>query len=70
MKMGLLALLQARVTPSIISDETLLGILKEAALRPPGLIFPPLPEYLALYRDTIRVSSRKTSLPFSYSFYL
>ena len=53
LKMGLLALLQTRVTPSMISDKVLLSILKEASVRPPGLLFSPVPEYVALYRDVI-----------------
>ena len=69
LKMGLLALLQTRVTPFIISDDVLLSILKEASIRPPGLLFPPVPEYVALYRDVIRVTSRPTIQFDSHSFY-
>ena len=44
-------------------------ILKEAALRAPGLLFPPVAEYLSLYRDLLRVSSRTTAEPGTRNFY-
>ena len=68
--MGLLGLLQGKITPIILSDEVLLSILKEASIRPPGLLCPAIPEYVALYRDLVRVTSSPTTLPGSHSFYL
>ena len=69
LNMGLLTLLQMCVIPTIISDKVLLSILKEATIRLPGLLFPLVPKYVALYRDVIRVASRPTTLHNSHSFY-
>lgn len=39
LKLGLQSLLQTYVTPMILSDDRLLGILHDASVRPPGLVF-------------------------------
>ena len=54
----------------IVSDDNLLGILKKASLKTPGSLFPAVPEYLAMYRDIIKVVSRSATLSGLYSFYL
>lgn len=58
-KMGLLALLQAHITPMILPDDVLLEVLREASIRPTGL-FPTMPEYLCLYREITRAVARST----------
>lgn len=47
LKLGLQALLQTFVTPSIVSDANLLRILKQAAIHPLRLLFPAVEEYLS-----------------------
>ena len=69
LKLGLQALLQTYITPSISSDDKLLEILTEAAARPPGLLFPATTEYLGLHRDLIRVSSKTTAVSGTRNFY-
>lgn len=56
-EVGVQALLQARVL-----DGVFLDILKEATLRPPGLLFPAMPEYFILYKDFMKVVARPTTL--------
>ena len=75
LKMGLLSLVQTYVTPMIVSDDNLLGILKEASLKTPGLLFPAVPEYLAMYVQKYNQGSlqthnsiRPTQLLFHYTF--
>ena len=70
LKLGLQALLQTFVTPSIVSDDKLLQIIKQAAVQPTGLLFPPIAEYLSLYRSLIRVTSRPTYVSGTRNFYL
>lgn len=68
-KLGLQALLQTYVTPTIVSDKQLLEILQEASFRPPGLLFPAVPDYLAIHRDMLRVTSRSTASTSNRNFY-
>lgn len=70
LKIGLQSLLQTFITPSIISDSKLLEILRTAAVHPSGLLFPAVTEYLSLYRDLIRVTSRPTYVTNTRNFYL
>lgn len=60
-KLGLLSLLQARVTPTIVPDKVFVEILQEATRRSPGLLFPAMPEYLVLYMDLTKVMARPVS---------
>ena len=69
-KLGLEEMLQTHVSPMIVPNTILLSLLKAASVRLPGLLFPALPEYLSLYRQAIRVTSRPTTFPRSYNFYI
>ncbi len=54
----------------MVSDKKLLAILKAASVRAPGLLFPADPEFLAVYRDLIRVTSKPTPTLGQLNFYL
>ena len=57
-KLGIQEMLQARLSLDIVPNEILLGLLNNISLKEPGLLFPARPEYLALYRDIIKVVPR------------
>ena len=70
LKIGLQALLQTYISPTIITNQGLLAILREAASRSPGLQFPALSDYLSLYRSLMRSSSKPTVIAVTRNFYL
>lgn len=70
LKLRLQALLQTLVTPSMLSDDQLINILRAASIRPHGLLFYAVKKYLGLHRDLIRVTSRLTAVNGTRCFYL
>lgn len=69
-KVGLESMIQTHVSPLIIPNYVLLGLLKFPSIRLPGILFPRVPKYLSLYCDAIRVISTLTTMPGSYNFYI
>ena len=58
LKLGLQDMMYSNVSPLIINDEVFIQLLRNASTRLSGLIFPPQPQFLSMYRDISRIYTR------------
>ena len=69
-KLGINQMLEHKLSPFLVPTHTLLQLLSEASVVHPGLLYPPRPEYVGLYRDIIRIVPKSSNTDNIFYFYI
>ena len=69
LKIGIQEMIESTVSPYIVTNTLLLGLLRDISEKTSSLLFPPSPEFLGLHTTAIRVIFKRTALQ-GLNFYL